>query len=123
MSSPSNPINQLGVIESLISDEKLWSGSSTSGVSGVYLCGDEISLADVTLFPTLVFTEYMLPKFGFETAQGLPRLKQYHNGISGGACKEGKEIYEEIMGGIKGWEDNGRWEPILEEWREIQVAQ
>ncbi|GMH69207.1 hypothetical protein TrRE_jg12129 [Triparma retinervis] len=113
-------IKQLGVIEDLISDEKLWSGSSTSGIAGVYLCGDEISLADATLFPTLVFTEYMLPKFGFDTSPLFPRLKAYHNSISGGACQAGKEVYEEVLGGLKQWEENGRWEPILEEWRVMQ---
>lgn len=30
---------------------------------GPYLCGNEVSLADATLFPSAVFASYMLPKF------------------------------------------------------------
>jgi glutathione S-transferase len=33
-----------------------------------YLCGSEISLADATIFPTMVFAKHMLPKFGFVDA-------------------------------------------------------
>ena len=44
---------QLRVIDDLLSEE------STS----TYLCGDEVSLADATLFPSLVFANYILPKF------------------------------------------------------------
>jgi glutathione S-transferase len=29
----------------------------------VYLCGDDVSLADATLFPSIVFATYMFPKF------------------------------------------------------------
>ena len=35
---------------------------------GIYLCGKDVSLADVTLFPTMVFAKYMLPKFDEEEA-------------------------------------------------------
>lgn len=115
-------IKQLGVIESLISDEKLWSGSTTGGISGIYLCGDEISLADCTLFPTLVFTEYMFPKFNVDTGTLFPKLKAYYNSISGGACPAGKEVYEEVLGGLKKWEETGRWDPIMEEWGEQQLG-
>ena len=34
----------------------------------VYLCGSEVSLADATIFPTMVFAKHMLPKFGFPDA-------------------------------------------------------
>ena len=30
---------------------------------GHYLCGDEVSLADATLFPSIVFAAHMFPKF------------------------------------------------------------
>jgi glutathione S-transferase len=33
-----------------------------------YLCGSEVSLADATIFPTMVFAKHMLPKFGFPDA-------------------------------------------------------
>lgn len=31
--------------------------------AGPYLCGAEVSLADATLFPTMIFMQVMLPKF------------------------------------------------------------
>jgi glutathione S-transferase len=33
-----------------------------------YLCGPDVSLADATIFPTMVFAKHMLPKFGFRDA-------------------------------------------------------
>lgn len=33
-----------------------------------YLCGSDVSLADATIFPTMVFAKHMLPKFGFPNA-------------------------------------------------------
>lgn len=47
---------QLLVIENLVSG------------GAPYLCGSEISLADATIFPTMVFAKHMLPKFGFDSA-------------------------------------------------------
>jgi glutathione S-transferase len=37
--------------------------------SGPYLCGDQVSLADATVFPSIVFASFMFPKF-----QGNPGL-------------------------------------------------
>jgi hypothetical protein len=36
---------------------------SPEGSERLFLCGDEISLADATLFPTMVFCTFMLPQF------------------------------------------------------------
>lgn len=47
---------QLNVIDDLLDE-----GSA-------YLCGSEISLADATLFPTMVFAKHMFPKFGYADA-------------------------------------------------------
>lgn len=44
---------QLKIINDLIDENR----------DGIYLCGKEVSLADATLFPTVVFARYMLPKF------------------------------------------------------------
>jgi len=40
---------------------------------GIYLCGKDISLADATLFPTMVFARYMLPKFDILGEKALPQ--------------------------------------------------
>lgn len=47
---------------------------------GIYLCGKEVSLADVTLFPTMVFAKYMLPKFGEEESLP-PRIKEWFDNV------------------------------------------
>jgi len=54
---------------------------------GLYLCGPEISYADATIFPTLVFAKYMMPKFidpehmpGFSGTLP-PKLDQYFETI------------------------------------------
>ena len=51
---------QLKVINDLIEDDK----------DGIYLCGNEVSLADASLFPTMIFIAEMLPKFGID--DGVP---------------------------------------------------
>jgi glutathione S-transferase len=62
--------SQLQVLEDLVVDD----GSR-------YLCGNDVSYADATIFPTLCFCEYMMPKFegvskGFQTT--LPaKLNKY----------------------------------------------
>jgi len=50
---------QLHILDDIIKEEKDHSSSS-----GIYLLGSEVSLADATLFPTMIFINYMLPKFG-----------------------------------------------------------
>ena len=52
-------VKQLGVINDLLD-------ARTASENTQYLCGDEVSLADATLFPSIIFAEKMLPKFGFD---------------------------------------------------------
>jgi len=91
-------VRQLNVIEGLMMD-------------GKYLCGDEISLADATLFPTAIFVDMMLPKFDITPALP-PKLAAWFARLQ----KEDAEcakVYEEVRGGLQGWEDRNRWDPIL----------
>jgi glutathione S-transferase len=46
--------SQMKIIDDMIDNNR----------DGIYLRGKDVSLADVTLFPTMVFAKYMLPKFG-----------------------------------------------------------
>ena len=63
--------HQLQILDKLVIDD------------GLYLCGPEISYADATLFPTLVFANYMMPKFVDKdrmpkfTGTLPPKLKHY----------------------------------------------
>jgi histidine triad (HIT) family protein len=79
---------------------------------GIYLCGSEVSLADATLFPTLVFANYMLPKFGYTPA--LPvKLSKYFNDVRAQDAVFAK-VHDEIMDVlVNSWEEtNHRWDSI-----------
>ena len=79
---------------------------------GIYLCGNEISLADATLFPTLVFADYMLPKFGVTPALP-PKLARWFSDVRA-QDSIFQKVYDEIMDPlVNSWEEkNHRWDSI-----------
>eukprot|EP01031_Cornospumella_fuschlensis_P050843 gene50843-62186_t len=103
---------QLGVIESTIS--RFY--SLYPNLAGNYLCGHEISLADATLFPTMVFCYRMLPKY-FTLAEhdfSGPTLRTWWRFMNEHeSCAQ--EVRTEIEGAIDNWVESGRFEPILQE--------
>jgi diadenosine tetraphosphate (Ap4A) HIT family hydrolase/glutathione S-transferase len=102
-------VKQLQYIEALIVE--------SSG--GVYLCGDQVSLADATLFPTMVFASHMLPKFDMTVP---PKLLQWYEQISMHDADFAK-VQQEIQGGLQAWETNGRWDPLLGAgWRDLEPS-
>ena len=94
---------QLGVLEGL--------------VRGPFAAGESLTEADFALWPTLSsFLPFMLPKvFGWgnvmDDADHLPRLKAWHAAV--GALPAAQRVREEVLGALKGWEESGRFEPIL----------
>jgi glutathione S-transferase len=100
---------QLLVLEDLLVDH------------GLYLCGDDVSLADATIFPTLVFLSHMLPKFDIVPA--LPtKLGQYYDEVTSQDTDFAK-VRKEIMDALQGWETNQRWDGILGAgWRDASPA-
>lgn len=100
---------QLRVIDDLLGEE----GTST------YLCGDEVSLADATLFPSLVFATYILPKFVISSNKEeqdsltVPtKLNSwYHNIISNDDVFS--RVHNEITKALDSWNDKKRWDTIL----------
>jgi len=92
-------LKQLQIIENLI-----------SSTPSDYLCGDSISLADASLYPTMIFIETMLPKFGI--TDGIPpKLTKWFQTVRAKDPTFAK-IYDEVRGGIAAWESNGRWDTI-----------
>ena len=91
----------LKVIEGFMSDE------------GMYLCGDEVSLADASLFPTCVFAKYMLPKFDDSEPPLPPKLNAWFDNLR---TKDSvfSKIYDEIMDTlVTSWDEkNHRWDSI-----------
>ena len=85
-------------------------------LSGNFLCGSEISLADAALFPTVVFCMYILPEyFGLEQSKFLgPRLSNWFNFMSREVA-EARMIRDDMEVGLTGWKTSGRWDAITEE--------
>lgn len=91
---------QLKVIDDLIENDK----------DGIYLCGNEVSLADASLFPTMVFIAEMLPKFGID--DGVPsKLTNWFREVREKDADFAK-VYGEVKGGIDAWESKKRWDNI-----------
>jgi glutathione S-transferase len=97
---------------------------------GEFLCGSEISLADAAVFPTMVFCQWMLPRYfpiyastssstsspsspSSSSCLG-PRLTKWWNHMNTNVAAA-KEIRKEIEDVFTAWKDGGRWEPIVEE--------
>ena len=75
---------QLQVIDDLIDGEKC----------GMYLCGEEVSLADASLFPTIIFITTLFPKFGI--TNGVPsKLLNWYNELREKDSDFAK-VYEEV---------------------------
>jgi histidine triad (HIT) family protein len=91
----------LKIIESFMSDE------------GMYLCGDEVSLADASLFPTCIFANYMLPKFDATQPPLPPKLNAWFDNLRNNDSVFSR-IYDEIMDTlVTSWEEtNHRWDSI-----------
>ncbi|CAM9789201.1 unnamed protein product, partial [Ectocarpus sp. 13 AM-2016] len=90
---------QLGYLEELASPD------------GPFLSGNELSLADATAWPTMIFVrEMMLPRFGRTPALG-PRLLAWCEYM--GRHLVGKRIADEIKAPLDKWGANGRWDTIL----------
>lgn len=78
-------VKQLNIINDLVSD------------SGGYLCGEEVSLADATLFPSIVFAAKMLPKFGYENP--LPdKILNWYNDVKS-KDEDFAKVYDEVRKG------------------------
>lgn len=94
-------MKQLKVIEDLIVDR-----------NGMYLCGEEVSLADATLFPSMVFAKHMLPKFDVSMDK-IPKINQWYDNMIQNDSSFAK-VAEEILNVLKGsWDANGRWDKIM----------
>jgi diadenosine tetraphosphate (Ap4A) HIT family hydrolase/glutathione S-transferase len=89
--------------------------------NGVYLCGNEVSLADATVYPTMVFASYMLPKFDILPVLP-PKLQQWYEQIT--TCDaDFAKIQNEILGALHIWDNNHRWDTILGAgWRDLMPS-
>jgi histidine triad (HIT) family protein len=86
--------------------------------NGIYLFGNDITLADATLFPTAVFMSYMYPKFLSSTISSLsslpPKIQSWYQRVKTNDLVVAK-VYDEIMAVIDHVWDQQRqqWDTIL----------
>jgi len=80
--------------------------------SGPALVGSAMTTADMALFPTFVFVNYIAPrKFGWETAfSGRPKLQAWFEWMC--ADPIASKIREEVEGGLISWDESGRWDKV-----------
>jgi len=90
-----------------------------SSSASTYLCGDEVSLADATLFPSLVFANYMLPMFVIssnkeeqDTLCVPTKLNTWYQNIIKNDDVFSR-VHNEITKALDSWNDNKRWDKIL----------
>jgi glutathione S-transferase len=64
--------------------------------SGPYLCGDEVSLADATVFPSVIFAAYMFPKFDSGMEQPIPAKIEKWSQTMIETDEAFKKVYDEV---------------------------
>jgi len=97
---------QMQVIDDVVAAAQAADAGSSSGP---YLFGSEVTLADATLFPTMTFAKFMLPKFG---EQGLtPTIAKWYDTVVEKDADFAK-VHEEVHSALLKWDANGRWDSI-----------
>ena len=88
--------------------------NDAADAEGPFLAGAELSLADATVFPTLVFVTHMLPLYEDIDLAGVlgPRVNTWYMHMQT-ADAEFKRVHQEIKSALVGWSDKGRWNKIL----------
>lgn len=86
------------------------------GKLGPFLCGSEVSLCDVTLYPTMIFCMFMLPQFfGWQKEEFLgPRLSNWYDFMTT-SVPFAKAVHDEMMVPLNSWKESGRFTPIVAE--------
>lgn len=85
---------------------------------GDFLCGKEISLAAVTLFPTMIFCDFMLPQFfGLKESEYKGPILSAWSKFFSDCHPKVIETKEEILTCLEVWKEKGRFVPIVEEMR------
>lgn len=94
--------------------------SAYPSLSGNFLCGSEISLADAALYPTMVFCSFILPEyFGWDRNDVLGRRLSKWWDFMSNEVAEARSVRDGIENGLNSWKANGRWDPILQEMKSI----
>lgn len=88
-------------------------------ISGPYICGDTLTLADFTWYPTTIFMEFMLPRvFGWpdvfrETSGPFPELAKWWMKVT--EEPSFAKVRQDIYGYWEGMEETGQFKHIIDE--------
>lgn len=89
-------LKQLHILESLL--------------EGPFFCGEQQTLADLAVFPTLVFCRFLLPRaFGWSEAEvfgGRPKLRTWYEGAMG-SQPAARRVRDELLDGLRAKEATG----------------
>eukprot|EP00585_Thalassiosira_rotula_P004225 CAMPEP_0196148982 /NCGR_PEP_ID=MMETSP0910-20130528/28822_1 /TAXON_ID=49265 /ORGANISM="Thalassiosira rotula, Strain GSO102" /LENGTH=347 /DNA_ID=CAMNT_0041411809 /DNA_START=157 /DNA_END=1196 /DNA_ORIENTATION=- len=102
------------IIEGFLGDEE---ENNDDYYGANYLCGNEVSLADATLFPSAVFATFMLPKFDTDLNHPQsplpPKVTKWFDNLRTNDAVFSK-VYDEIMDPlVNTWDSkNHRWDDI-----------
>lgn len=77
---------------------------------GPYICGSDMSYADTAILPTVVFCNYILPRFfGWPTLfENRPKLETWWKVMN--SDNDIIKVVSEIEGGLESWKNSKRWE-------------
>uniref|UniRef100_A0A7S3AAF6 Glutathione transferase n=2 Tax=Rhodosorus marinus TaxID=101924 RepID=A0A7S3AAF6_9RHOD len=77
-----------------------------------FMVGDDLSIADVTVFASSAFYVFMLPRFfGWDFRDGRPKLAQWFEYMRR-ESPEAEEVFNTVFKALAAWEKNGRWEKL-----------
>jgi glutathione S-transferase len=76
--------------------KQLYAIAELVGDAGPYLCGDEVALADATLFPTVVFAVHMFPKFDHGIEKPVPEKLENWFQTMIDSDDAFKKVYDEV---------------------------
>ena len=127
---PAPPFGRFGTRRAALNEliAQLAVAESLCAPGGPYLTGDSFTLADATLFPTLVFIVHMLCKFDERLVADADAVPSAPRDAAAGALgpkllaywshmttvdAEAMRVREELMSGLTTWDSRGRWDGIL----------
>mmetsp|Transcript_23316 Transcript_23316/g.64430 ORF Transcript_23316/g.64430 Transcript_23316/m.64430 type:complete len:273 (-) Transcript_23316:347-1165(-) len=75
-----------------------------------FITGSEMTTADGALFPTIVFMQYILPKFFCwkDIFANRPKLADWWIAVQ--KDPEASKVIAELREGLEGWDNNNRWQ-------------
>eukprot|EP00871_Galdieria_phlegrea_P005886 jgi/Galph1/785/GphlegSOOS_G5553.1 len=77
-----------------------------------FAAGERISLADVALFPSLLFWDYLAPRYyDWYPLENKPKLIGWYQFMKQ-ESPVAEKVYNEVLQGLETWESNGRFEKM-----------